>query len=90
MLYQISLNLYKVLNDPLLRTVTITVLEQSIFTSRQINFEILRANRAKIGMNTLANKFYHISKTIGLAKLKLSFVHYKKIMKIKFLKYGKT
>ena len=89
-LYQISLNLYITLNVPFLRTETITVLEQSVFTRRQTNFEILRANLTKIGMNTLANKFYHITKMIGLDKLNLSFVHYKKIMKIQFLKYGRT
>ena len=35
-------------------------------------------------------KFEHITKMIGLDKLNLSFVYYKKIMKIQFLKYGKT
>ena len=65
-------------------------MEQSVFTHRQINFEIIRANSTKIGMNTLANKFYRINKMIGLDKLNLSFVHYKKIMKIQFLTYGKT
>ena len=89
-LYQLSIKLYKVLNDPILKTETINVMEQSVFTRRQINFETLRDNRTKIGMNTLANKFYHITKMIGLDKLNFSFVHYKKIMKIQFLKYGKT
>ena len=31
-LYQISLKLYKVLNDPLITTETITLMEQSVFT----------------------------------------------------------
>ena len=35
-------------------------------------------------------KNYHIIKMIGLDKLNLSFVHYKKLMKLQFLKYGKT
>jgi hypothetical protein len=90
MLYQISLKLHKVLNDPNLKTETIKVIEQSVFTSRQITFEILRDNRTKIGMNTQANKFYHITKMIGLEKLNYDFVHFKKIMKIQFLKYGRT
>ena len=90
MLYQISLKLHKVLNDPNLKTETINVIEQSVFTSRQITFEILRDNRTKIGMNTQANKFYHITKMIGLEKLNYNFVHFKKIMKIQFLKYGRT
>ena len=41
-------------------------------------------------MNTTANKFYHILKLIGLDLLNLKFVHFKKIAKIQFLKYGKT
>ena len=53
-------------------------MEQSVFTQRQINFEIIRVNNNKIGMNTLANKFYHINKLIGLDKLVslvLSFIY---------------
>ena len=90
MMYQISLNLHKVLNSPLLTTEIITVFEQSVFTPRQVNFEIFRTNQTKIGLNTVANKFYHITKLIGLDKINLDFVHYKKIMKLQFLKYGKT
>ena len=37
-----------------------------------------------------ANKFYCISDLIGMDFLNLGFVHFKKIMKIQFLKYGKT
>ena len=65
-----------------MKTVTLYVIEQSVFTGRQITFDILRHNNNKIGMNTQANKFYYIMKLIGLDKLNLSFVHYKKLMKI--------
>ena len=37
-----------------------------------------------------ANKFYCISDQIGLDTLELSFVHFNKLAKIQFLKYGKT
>ena len=37
-----------------------------------------------------ANKFFYISDQIGLNLLNLSFVHFKKLAKIQFLKYGKT
>ena len=60
------------------------------YKRRQLKFEIFRDFRGKIGMNTTANKFYHISKLIGLDSLNLKFVHFKKIAKIQFLKYGKT
>ena len=84
MLYQLSLSLYKIYNvDELgLNFETITVIEQMILTSRQINFQILRNNRRKIGLNTTANKFYHLNKLIGLNRLNLGFVHYKKLAKI--------
>ena len=59
-------------------------------TGRQIKFEVVRSNKSKIGMNTLSNKFYYITKMIGLDSLNLKFVHYKKIMKIQFLKNGRT
>ena len=61
-----------------------------ILTSRQVNFKILRNNRRKIGLNTTANKLYNISNLIGLERLNLEFVHFKKLSKIQFLKYGNT
>ena len=91
MLYQISLNLHKVLN-PLneINFELVTVLEQTVCGGRQLRFEILRNFRGKIGMNTTANKFYHITNLISLDMLNLSYIHFKKIAKIQFLKYGKT
>ena len=88
MLYQISLQLHKTVNacNVGISTETIHVIEQTVFTRRQLTFEIYRNNNCKIGMNTQANKFYHITKLIGLDKLNLSFVHFKKIMKFQFLK----
>ena len=92
MLYQISLRLYKVVNDTenQISTETIRALDQVICTRRQLNFEVIKNNNYKIGLNTTGNKFYHINKQIGLDKLNLSYVHFKKITKIQFLKYGKT
>ena len=55
-----------------------------------MNFELIKDNNFKIGMNTIVNKFYHINKQIRLDTLNFSFVHYKKIMKLQYLKYGKT
>ena len=79
MLYQISLQLHKTLNlcNDTINTETIRVIEQTVFTRRQLNFEIYR--NSKIGMNSQANKFYHITKLITLDKLDMSFVHLKKL-----------
>ena len=91
MLYQISLNLHKILNsNGPVNNELVTVLDQMICGRRQLRFEIYRDFRGKIGMNTTANKLFFISNKIPLDLLNLSFVHYKKIAKIQFLKYGKT
>ena len=57
---------------------------------RQLNFEIECNNNYKIGMNTTANKFFSLSKMISLGMIHLTFVHFKKLAKIQFLKYGRT
>ena len=92
MLYKQSLKLHKVFNENDLtpKTETIRFYEQIVCSRRQITLEIYRNNASRIGMNTMANKFYHISKLIGLDKLNYGFLHYKKTMKIQFLKFGKT
>ena len=91
MLYQISLNLHRVLNSlDSISNEQATVLDQIICGRRQLRFEIMRNYQGKIGMNTTANKFIYVSNQIGLDLLNLNFAHYKKIMKIQFLKYGKT
>ena len=92
MLYQLSLSLYKTFNVPEtgLNFEAITVIDQMILTSRQVNFQILKNNRRKIGINTTANKLYSLNNLIGLDRLNLNFLHYKKLAKIQFLKNGKT
>ena len=89
--YQIAINLHKVLSfDDCPTFEQTTVLHQIVCGGRQIKFEILRDFNGKIGMNTTANKFHCVSKLIGLDSLNLKYVHFKKIAKIQFLKYGKT
>ena len=92
MLYQVVLQLHKTLNacHNVMTTESFHVLEQIVCTRRQLTFEIHRDNNTKIGMNTQANKFYHISKMVALDRLNLNYAHFKKIMKLQFLKYGKT
>ena len=92
MLYQLSMSLHKIYNIDSwhLNFETITVIDQMILSSRQVNFQILRNNRRKIGLNTTANKIYHLNNQIGLERLNLNFAHFKKLSKIQFLKYGNT
>ena len=90
MLYQASLNLHKTLNFEVPNFETITVLDQLAFTPRQTMFLIFRNNSTKIGMNTSSNKFYQLSGKLTLKSLECTFIHFKKLMKIQFLKNGKT
>ena len=92
MSYHMSLHLYKTLaelND-YCTTELARLLVNIVCTRRQISFEIIKTNHSKIGMNSISNKFYHISKLISLNNLNLTFVHFKKIMKIQFTKNGRT
>ena len=92
MMYQLSINAYKSINEnvevPTLELVRL--LDQIIFPRRQTLLDTLRNNRFKIGMNTNANKVYHIRKQIVLEKLSWSFPRFKKHMKLQFLKFGNT
>ena len=90
MLYKSALKLHKTLNLDELLLESVTVLNQITCATRQKNFEILRDNWSRIGMNTTANKLYVLSGKIGLNRLNFTFVHFKKLMKIQLLKYGKT
>ena len=68
----------------------VTVMDQIICTRRQLKFQIFKSNNNKIGMNTTANKLFHVNNLIGLDMLNLEYVHFKKLAKIQFLKNGNT
>ena len=94
-LYQSALQLHKTLNFNMPNFVepsfeAISVMHQMPLTSTQLLFFIFKHNTTKIGMNTTANKFYQLSSKITLDSLGCSFVHFKKLKKTRFLKYGKT
>ena len=82
--------LYKLWNTEEPNFEWITMLDQIALTSRQNVFVIFRNNATKIGMNTTSNKIYLVTSKISLDTSNYSFVHFKKIMKIQFLNYGKT
>ena len=90
--YQSSLHLHKIVNEMYESCTTeyAALINNIVCTKRQLKFEIIRNNRSKIGMNTLSNKFYHILKQISLDSLNLGFVHFKQLMKIQFMKNGRT
>ena len=91
-LYHLSISLHRRLNfdetSPCFET--LTVLDQIICTSRQINFQIFKTNRLKIGINTTANKLSFLNNKIALDKLNLDKTQFKRHAKSQFLCYGNT
>ena len=87
-----SHKLHKLINDHdyVLSFEHVTVMDQIIYTHRQINFQFFWNCSNKIGMNTTANKLYHLNNQIGLHMLNLKFVNFKKLAKLQFLKNGKA
>ena len=63
-LYQIAIGLHKVLDsiDHECNSEHVRILNNIICTRRQLNFEIVKDQSFKIGMNSFVNKFYHINK----------------------------
>ena len=92
MKYQIALSLHKMVNiiPDQLSFDQVMLMDQTICTSRQLKYQVMRKFKKKIGMNIPANKFYHINNEISFDMLNHSFVHFKKLCKIQYLKYGKT
>ena len=91
-LYQLSLKLHKLLNEvPNERSLEhVAILDQMICTGRQLSIKTFKNNKSKIGLNTTANKIYPLNGLISFDSLNLGFVHFKKLMKIQFLKNGNT
>ena len=77
-LYQQFIWLYRILNfdGPEPSFETITVLDQLICTTRQLNFQIIKNNHRKIGLNTTANKLYHLNNSIGLVLFNLTLQNF--------------
>ena len=71
MLYQISLELHKNLNNFFLNPSTqiAGTVNQIVCTGIQNYFEFYRTNWTKIGLNAIENKFYHIKKESPLTQL---------------------
>ena len=90
--YQMALKLYKVLNEPTFECSMeyVRVVEQIICPQRQSLFRIFKNNNYRIGLNTTSNKFFYLNDLVMLDSLSYNFLHYKRVMKVQFLKYGKT
>ena len=92
MKYQLALSLHKIINANY-DTMTfdqVMLMDQTVCTSRQLRFQVMHKFNHKVDMNITANKLFHINNEISFDMLNLSFVHFKRICKIQYLKYGKT
>ena len=91
-MYQMSLKLHKLLNDVFIECSMehVRILNQIVCTQRQLVFKMFKSNNYKIGLNSTANKLYPLNGLISLDSLPFGYVHFKKLMKIQFLKNGKT
>ena len=74
MKYQIAISLHKLINvnPESLNFDQVMVMDQVVCTGRQLRFQVLRKYNHKIGMNIMANKFYHINNEISLDMLNIS------------------
>ena len=92
MRYNQAIQLFKTINHVEFPSTfeDITLVDQMVCTGRQLKFKTFRNNTLKIGLNMSANKLHCVSDLISFDLLNLSFVHYKKMAKIQFLKFGKT
>ena len=81
-LFKISIQLHKIFNSHEQTADWLLFTNQIISSGRQQQFDILRLNNYKIGLNILANKLYYLKSQINLDLLNLSLPAFKKEMKI--------
>ena len=92
LLYNQAIQLHKTVNHKDFPSTLddVTLVDQTVCTSRQLRFKIFRNNKLKVGLNMPTNKLYCISDMVSYDMLNLGFTHFKKLAKIQFLKFGKT
>ena len=90
--FQMVLKLHKLLNEPTFECSLeyVRILDQIVCPCRLTLFRIFKTNNYKIGLNTTANKLFCLNDLIMLDSISYDFIHYKRIMKVQFFKYGKT
>ena len=86
LLYKLALSLFKIYNSNFNSIEFVMLNFNQIFTSRQTKFITSKSTHSKIGLNSLANRFYALNNKIPLDWLNHSFVTYKVKCKNLFLK----
>ena len=77
MLYKNAINLYRLYNERHGSIEWVALNFNQILTSRQTKFMSIKANRKKVGINAIANRFNILNNKIPLTWLNLSFASYK-------------
>ena len=85
--YKLSLSLYKTFNNACPYDEWIFLNFDQICTSRQLMFMTKRANKSRVGMNCLTNRFFHLNNRIPLSWLNKSYNSYKIECKKLFLTF---
>ena len=82
LLYKHTITLFKLINDLTFTTEWVTINFNQILTLRQTKFLATKANKRKVGLNTLAIRVYKLNNRIPLEWFNMSFdtfkVHSKK------------
>ena len=84
--YKHALCVYKLFNSSTPHSLEWVALNlNSINTSRQTTFKVMRQNKKKVGLNALANRSFIVNDKIPLDWLNNSFETFKVKCKLKFL-----
>ena len=83
--YKQALQLYKVVKNNVPTPDWININFNNIHTTRQTRFMTGKANKLKVGMNQISNRFYYLTGKIELDWLNLSYDTYKVKCKKLFL-----
>ena len=84
--YKMALQLYKTVNLRVPKPDWVSIMHNSVITSRQTNFITNKTNNYRVGMNALSNRLWHINDKINLDWLNLGIESYKIKCKNLFLK----
>ena len=85
LLYRHALCLFKLINYPIFQTEWVALNFNQILTSRQTKFCSSRANRKKVGLNALANRFFILNNRIPLDWFNMSINTFKIHCKKEFI-----
>ena len=77
MKYKLALSLYKLYNNDYNSLEFSLMNFNQVFTSRQTAFKILKTNRTRVGLNSLATRLHLINGEIPLDWLNNAFTTYK-------------